>query len=118
MHRQTSRLAGSGPQSGDRAAVVAVRRSVPGSGAGRPGPIDPLLKLAIVCGPAGLIAVPLHYGLSPFLVEFDELVGLLRCARCSHQRGAAARHAALTLVFSLLYRLTPAPRREPAARAP
>ncbi|MDC0719742.1 glycosyltransferase family 2 protein [Nannocystis bainbridge] len=86
---------------------------MPEAGRGRPGPIDPLLKLAIVCALAGLIAVPLHYGLSPFLVEFDELVALpgLRAVIVT-SAALLLGHAALTLMFSLLYRPTPAARGE------
>jgi len=84
-------------------------RPVPEARTGRPGPIDPLLKLFIVCALAGVIAVPLHFGLSPFLVEFDELVALpgLRTVLLI-SAALLLGHAALTLVFSLLYRPTPA----------
>ncbi|MCY1006400.1 hypothetical protein OV079_12680 [Nannocystis pusilla] len=83
MHRQTSRRPDPARNQVTARLQSLLGRAVPEAGRGRPGPIDPLLKLAIVCALAGLIAVPLHYGLSPFLVEFDELVVCRCCARCS-----------------------------------
>ncbi|MCY0986014.1 glycosyltransferase family 2 protein [Nannocystis sp. ILAH1] len=113
MHRQTSRRPDPARNQVTARLQSLLGRSVPEAGRGRPGPIDPLLKLAIVCALAGLIAVPLHYGLSPFLVEFDELVGLPVLRTVLLTSGALLLgHAALTLVFSLLYRPTPAPRRD------
>jgi hyaluronan synthase len=83
--------------------------AIPEARRGRPGPIDPLLKLAIVLALALAITVPLHFGLSPFLVEFDELVALpaLRVVLIA-SAALLLGHAALTFVFSLLYRPTPA----------
>lgn len=76
---------------------------------GRPGPIDPLLKLLIILALAAVIVVPLHFGLSPFLVEFDELVTLpgLRAVLLS-SAGLFLGYTALSVVFSLLYRPTAA----------
>lgn len=84
---------------------------MPEASRGRPGAIDPLLKLGIVLGLAALIAVPLHFGLSPFLVEFDRVVALpgLRVVLLT-SAALLLGHAALTLVLSLLYRPTPLPR--------
>lgn len=111
MHRQTSRRPDPARNQVTARLQSLLGRAVPEAGRGRPGPIDPLLKLAIVCALAGLIAVPLHYGLSPFLVEFDELVGLPVLRAVLVTSGALLLgHAALTLFFSLLYRPTPAPR--------
>ncbi|WP_434415207.1 glycosyltransferase family 2 protein [Nannocystis pusilla] len=113
MHRQTSRRPDLARNQVTARLQSLLGRSVPEAGRGRPGPIDPLLKLAIVCALAGLIAVPLHYGLSPFLVEFDELVGLPVLRTVLLTSGALLLgHAALTLFFSLLYRPTPAPRQD------
>lgn len=91
-------------------------QTLPQAGRGRPGRIDPLLKLVIVLVIAALIAVPLHYGLSPFLVEFDEVVALpvLRAVLVA-SAALLLGHASLTLLFSLLYRPTPA---RPAASSP
>lgn len=84
-------------------------QALPQAARGRPGRIDPLLKLVIVLVVAALIAIPLHYGLSPFLVEFDELVALptLRLVLMA-SAALLLGHASLTLLFSLLYRPTPA----------
>lgn len=84
-------------------------QALPQAARGRPGRIDPFLKLVIVLVVAALIAIPLHYGLSPFLVEFDELVALptLRLVLMA-SAALLLGHASLTLLFSLLYRPTPA----------
>ncbi|MEZ4449657.1 MAG: glycosyltransferase family 2 protein [Nannocystaceae bacterium] len=89
-------------------AAPEVARGRPGPG---PGPIDPLLKIGIVLLLVALITIPLHYGLSPLLVEFDRLVALPGL-RLVLGLGAALFfvHAGLSLLFSLLYRPTaPAP---------
>ena len=79
------------------------------AGRGRPGPIDPLLKLLILLVLAAVIVVPLHFGLSPFLVEFDELVALpgLRAVLLA-SAGLLLGYTGLSVVFSLLYRPTAA----------
>ncbi|MDC0671848.1 glycosyltransferase family 2 protein [Nannocystis radixulma] len=109
MHRQSTRRPNPARNQVTARLQSLLGRSMPEAGRGRPGPIDPLLKLAIVCALAGLIAVPLHYGLSPFLVQFDELVALpaLRSVLVA-SAALLLGHAALTLAFSLLYRPTPA----------
>ncbi|MCY1058280.1 glycosyltransferase family 2 protein [Nannocystis sp. SCPEA4] len=109
MHRQLTRRPNPARNQVTARLQSLLGRSMPEAGRGRPGPIDPLLKLAIVCALAGLIAVPLHYGLSPFLVQFDELVALpaLRSVLVA-SAALLLGHAALTLAFSLLYRPTPA----------
>ena len=81
--------------------------ALPGAGRGHPGPLDPFFKLAIVVALIAAIAVPMHLGLSPFLIRFDRLLALPALSSVLVISAALLLvYTALSVVFSLLYRPT------------